>query len=158
MSSGPLGSESKISLGLLCLFEQKLRPLHFVVFQQGSCFSLPLSLSINIIPNATTSSRSLSLSLCAIVITDQTKTHTFLHFNLLEGGKKIQNKRPWKVVRDISSWLILFSQSQTPQSKWGHSSQPSNLCQLFLGSHKCGNCPVCQRCVTSSAGAVMSVE
>lgn len=92
--SGPLTSGAKVSLGLLCLFEQKLRPPGFVVFSRAPAF-----LSLNRIPKH---HYLISLSVCHW--RRPTQTRTFLHFHLLAEKKK----RPWKLLRDISSWLIFI--------------------------------------------------
>lgn len=125
LDRSPAGA--KISLGLLCLFEQKLWPLHFVVFSRAPVFSLvPLNRTPPP-PNTTTS----SLSVCRCNKWP-TKTHTFLYFHLQDGGKK----RPWKFLRGINNWLIyfyflfLFSQSQTLQSKCCNLSQKSASANL----------------------------
>lgn len=112
----------------------------FCGFQQSSCF-----FSLNIIPNATTSSH----SPCAIVITDQTKHIQF--YVLIYKGKK----RRWKLLQDISNWLILFSQARRHCASGAiHHRNP----HLPAFAHKCGNCPVCQQCVTSSIAEVINIK
>lgn len=152
LDRSPAGA--KISLGLLCLFEQKLWPLHFVVFSRAPVFSL-VPLNRTPPPNTTTS----SLSVCRCN-TWPTKTHTFLYFHLQDGEKK----RPWKFLRDIKNWLIFFifyfyflkARRYRASAAIYHRNLPLPTCPRLVQTLELSS--VSAECVTSSVAEVINTE
>lgn len=152
LDRSPAGA--KISLGLLCLFEQKLWPLHFVVFSRAPVFSL---VPLNRTPTPPRTTSSLSMCRCNKW---PTKTHTFLYFHLQDGGKK----RPWKFLRDIKNWLIFFifyfyflkARRYRASAAIYHRNLPLPTCPRLVQMLELSS--VSAECVTSSVAEVINTE
>lgn len=141
LDRSPAGA--KISLGLLCLFEQKLWPLHFVVFSRAPVFSL---VPLNRTPPRTPLPH---LSLCAVVISDQPK-HIHFYIFIYKMGEKNDPGNFYGTL--ITGWFFLFfififSKPDATEQVLQFITEIC-LCQLVLSSYKCWNCPVCQQSVS----------
>lgn len=114
----------------------------FCGFQQSYSFSLvPL--------NRTPRTPLPHLSLCAVVISDQPKQIHFYIF-IYKMGEKNDPGNFYGTL--TTSWFILFfififSKPDATEQVLQFITEIS-LCQLFLGSYKRWNCPVCQQSVS----------
>lgn len=152
LDRSPAGA--KISLGLLCLFEQKLWPLHFVVFSRAPVFSL---VPLNRTPPRTPLPH---LSLCAVVISDQPK-HIHFYIFIYKMGEKNDPGNFYGAL--ITGWFIfifyfyfLKARRYRASAAIYHRNLPLPTCPRLIQMLELSS--VSAECVTSSVAEVINTE